>query len=465
MVKNKGVRKAVEQFRQTIEQFHMLEQGDRVLLGVSGGPDSVALLHLLHSHKMQYGIQLFVVHVNHELRPEAEQEAHYVEQLAAQYNLSFRLFSVNVADFAAKNGLSLEQAGHEVRFSCFREAARQWGITKLALGHHQNDRAESVLLHLLQGCGLEGLAAMPPKEGWLIRPLAQISKQELLQYCLVNNLHYFVDATNLETGCLRNWIRLELIPQLQQYNPQIEAALLRLQDSCGTDLEYLEHCTAELWEQYGCQKDDGVLFPAKILRQQHKALQRRLLRFLFRQLTGTEVNLTFQHTEQMRKLAQQQQGSQQISLPDSVIFFRQYDQLGMKRQEKIKSSSYCYQWNLQEPFLLEEWPSCLTASFLKQAVNVEPGYYQVLVDADQLTDVVEIRCRLPGDQLQPLGMSGHKKLKKFLIDKKIPELERGKLPLLLAHEEIIWIPGYFLADRVKITDKTKRFCLLQCFRK
>ena len=210
----------------TITQFHMLEPGDRVLIGVSGGPDSVALLHLLHSKAEQYGITLYVVHVHHMLRPEADVEAQYVEQLAAQYHIPFRSYKIDVTDYAKMHKLSLEQAGHEVRFACFRDAKAYWGINKLALGHHRDDRAESMLLHMVQGCGPDGLCAMPPADVWdkednscLIRPLAGVSKEEILQYCADNHLQYYTDATNLEPDFLRNRIRLELLPQMKQYNP------------------------------------------------------------------------------------------------------------------------------------------------------------------------------------------------------------------------------------------------------
>ena len=173
----------MKQVWQTIEQFHMLEAGDRVLAGVSGGPDSIALLHLLDSCRDRYGFELFVVHVNHRLRPEADGEAQYVQQFCEQKQIPFQLFAEDVADYAKQYGMSLEQAGHEVRHTCFCKAAEAWNITKLALGHHGDDRAESVLLHLVQGCGLDGLTAMPPKDGWLIRPFAFLQKKDLVQYC------------------------------------------------------------------------------------------------------------------------------------------------------------------------------------------------------------------------------------------------------------------------------------------
>lgn len=453
----------MQQVWQTVEEFHMLKKGDRVLLGVSGGPDSVALLHLLVSRQEDYGVQLFVVHVNHQLRAEAAEEASYVQRLAAKWGLPFRLFTVDVRSLAAERGLSLEQAGHEARFACFREAAEAWQITKLALGHHRDDRAEGVLLHLIQGCGLEGLTAMPPKAGWLIRPLAQVPKQALVQYCRQHNLRYFVDATNLEPGCLRNQIRLELLPQMERYNPRIRHALLRLQESCSADADYLAQCTAKLWQQYGSQADGCVLFSASVWRQQHKAMQWRLLRYLYKTLTGAETNLTFQHTKKMAELALKQQGSQQLSLPGGVVFFRRYDQLGMEWQQQAEP--YCYTWDLQQPFWLRQWPCRLTAAFSQSPFDKTGDLWQVAVDADCLTDKLQVRSRLPGDRVQPLGMQSHKKLKKFLIEKKIPATERDKLPMIAKAQEIIWIPGYFLADCVKITETTRRFCLLQCFRK
>lgn len=442
----------------------MLEQGDRVLLGVSGGPDSIALLHLLDSRKTHYGIQLFVVHVNHLLRPEAEAEAQYVRQICQERDIPFRLFTVDVAALADEKGMSLEQAGHEARFLCFQEAAEQWNITKLALGHHGDDRAESVLLHLVQGCGLDGLTAMPPRDGWLIRPLAQVRKQELVQYCEKNGLHYFIDSTNLEPGCLRNQIRLEVLPQLSRYNPQITDALLRLQNTCAADADYLEQCTANLWQQYGSTEYNRTLFPAERFRTQHPAMQRRLLRCMYQELTGAAVNLTFRQVEQMCHIALQRQGSQQISLHGDIIFARRYDQLVMLRKpEHPQAESHV--WDIRQPIQLYAYASVFTAEMTDTVTqndmdNYAKNLFCVAVDADKLENVLQIRNRRPGDSLAMTH--GHKKLKKFFIEKKIPADEREHVPLVLSGNEIVWIPGYYIADCVRITGETKQICLLSC---
>ena len=337
----------MKQVWQTIEQFHMLEAGDRVLAGVSGGPDSIALLHLLDSCRDRYGFELFVVHVNHRLRPEADGEAQYVQQFCEQKQIPFQLFAEDVADYAKQYGMSLEQAGHEVRHTCFCKAAEAWNITKLALGHHGDDRAESVLLHLVQGCGLDGLTAMPPKDGWLIRPFAFVQKKDLVQYCEQYSLQYFTDATNLEPGCLRNQIRLEVLPQLKAYNPQITESLLRLQESCGADADYLAQCTETLWHQHGSREAEQAVFPADVLREQHIAMQRRILRCMYRQVRGSEQNLSFGQTEQMRQIAMTNDGSQELHLADGLLFLREYNRLCVTKKLE-KPNDYQYLWHIEE---------------------------------------------------------------------------------------------------------------------
>ena len=456
----------MKQVWQTVEKFHMLEQNDRVLAGVSGGPDSIALLHLLNERKEQYGIQLFAVHVNHQLRAEAETETLYVEEFCRQRDIPLRVFSVDVKQFAEQNGMSLEQAGHEVRFDCFRQCAEEWNITKLALGHHGDDRAESVLLHLVQGCGLDGLTAMPPKDGWIIRPLAQMKKQQLIEYCHRESLQYFIDSTNLEPDCLRNQIRLEILPQLKQYNPQIGDALLRLQEICSADDDYLEQCTAELWKQHGTKLENEVQFPAEVFRQQHLALQRRVLRYLYRQLTGSETDLTFRQMEQMQHIALQQNGSQQVHLTGDVVFFRQYDRLGITWR-RADSAPWEYTWTLGETLEIAEcgcvFQSCdvdLSDAEKNSHELREGGVLTITADAAKLPESLQIRCRKPGDSLtMPYG---HKKLKDFFIEKKIPAQQRDAIPILLSGEEILWIPGYYAAECVRITGETRTVCRLSC---
>lgn len=454
----------MERVLQTIEQFDMLETGDRVLAAVSGGPDSVALLHILNEYCTAHGIPLFVVHVNHGLRSEATEEANYVAALAAQWNLPFRLFEVDVAAMATKQGMSLEQAGHEVRFRCFREAMLQWNITRLALGHHQNDRAETLLLHLVHGCGLDGLASMPPVDGKLIRPLIHVTKAELAEYCNRKQLKYYTDATNLEAGCLRNRIRLELLPQLQEYNPQIVDAITRLQDSCGTDAEYLNQKTQGIWKQWGIVRNGEVEFPLVEFRRQHKAIQQRLLRKMMTLLTGAATGLTYRQIQDMIKLTESNQGSRQLFLSGGIRYVRQYDRIVL-RSEREERPGYEFEWDMREPFDLETWPCTITMWMAENGGRIADNLQTVMVDAECLAERLIIRNRKTGDTVQPIGMQGHKSLKKYMIERKVPADIRDSIPLIESNGEIIWIPGIFLAESVKITRKTRKFAVLQYFQK
>ena len=450
---------------QTIEQSGMLAPGDRVLAGVSGGPDSVALLHILKEYCTSHKIPLYVVHVNHRLRAEAVEEADYVATLAEQWNLPFRLFEVDVAAIAKAQSMSLEQAGHEVRFQCFREAMQQWNITRLALGHHQNDRAETLLLHFIHGCGLDGLASMPPMDGSLIRPLIHVTKEELKEYCNKKQLKYYTDATNLEAGCLRNRIRLELLPQLQEYNPQIVNAITRLQDSCSTDADYLDQQTQTIWQQWGTVQNGEVRFPLTEFQQQHKAIQQRLLRKMLALLTGNTAGVTYRQIQDMMKLTESSQGSRQLFLGKGVRYVRQYDRIVLRYAKKESAGCYEFAWNPEEPFELKEWPCTITMRVAENNGMGRADLKTVTVDAECLAEQLIIRNRKAGDTVQPIGMQGHKSLKKYMIEKKVPADIRNIIPMIESNGEIIWIPGLFLAEAVKITANTKKYAVLQYFQK
>lgn len=235
-----------------------------------------------------------------------------------------------------------------------------------------------------------------------------------MAYCQAQGLQYFIDSTNLEPDCLRNQIRLELLPQLRRYNPQITDALLRLQETGGADAQYLEQCVVELWRQYGTAKDGQVQFPAEVFRAQHLALQRRLLRLLYRTLTGADADLRLSHVEQMRRLALGTHGSQQVSLPGGVIFFRRYQQIGAA-WARPAAAPYCYRWDPAQPFIVEEWNCHFTAHFLDGADHLAAAdgvpqagqVFQAALDAGKLAEVLEIlqpsarRCAAAGGHAGP----------------------------------------------------------------
>ena len=456
----------MEQVWQMIEEKKLLVPGDYVLVGVSGGPDSVALLHLLWTYGKNKNIKLHIVHLNHQLRgKEADEETAYVQKLASQMDLPCSIFSVPVATFAQENGMSFEQAGHELRFRCFQQVAEKTGATKLALGHHSGDKVETMLLNLLRGCGPEGLTAMPMQEGWIIRPLLMVDKKQLVNYCEQQKLVYYQDATNEETDCLRNKIRLELLPLLEhEYNPQIKNHLLQLAEISQVEQETLEQATIRLWEEHGEMKTGQAVFPLDVFREQSQGMQRRLLRFIYTLLKGDNHGLSYRLIESMCHCANSDKGEKQLNLAGKLVFRKSYHYIALQfvQAGPEKNLSYSYNWSLVEDLLVGEKNYLFSCQVEESLVARTENCWTAVVDANCLPPNLVVRTRRAGDYLQLVGMTARKKLKDFLIDRKIPASERDSLPLIVAGEEIIWIPGYFLAESVRVTEKTEKKAYLCC---
>jgi len=320
----------LEQVKKTIEKYNMLELGDKIIVGVSGGPDSIALLAILNLLKEQYNLKLWVVHVNHMFRgEEAKREAEFVVSLAEKWELPCLVFEENVPALIAKEGLSPQEAGHRVRKQIYNEVKLKIGANKLALGHHADDRAETVLLHLIQGTGLDGLAAMPPKHGWLIRPLSQVSKKSIITYCQNNDLPYCLDPSNTKTVYLRNKIRHNLIPYLiKEFNPQMVDNLLKLEDIVIEENDYLEKQVQKLLKNSLKEKKQGQLtLDLSQFNHFHPAVQRRIIRKVYKLLRPEEQNLAYVNVEQIINICQEQRGAKQIRLPKDILAKKSYTTL------------------------------------------------------------------------------------------------------------------------------------------
>ncbi len=448
-------------WQQAIQRYGLLSPEDRVLVGVSGGPDSMALLHILQQAAEQYGCFLAVVHVDHQLRGDtAKQEAAFVAKWCQEQDLPCVVYTRDVQALAKERGLSLEAAGHEARFAAFREAAAQFGANKLALGHHRDDRAETVLLHLLQGTGLDGLAALPPQEGWIIRPLIEAGKSELVAYCEAQSLPYFLDASNEDTRYLRNRIRHQLLPLLaEEYNPKIRAALVRLAETAEEDSRYLEVQARAALADCAQSTPEAVQLMLPKWRKLPLALQRRVLRLAYISLAGGGQGLSYQQTEALLALAQADKGAKRLSLPGGISAVKSYSTLVMMRPKIETPSGYELTWHLEAPLELPDGRR-LMAEWSDTPLSCRGDFTQVLLDGSRLPPVLTVRTRRPGDKLRPLGMQGKKKLKTYFIDKKVPQAARDSWPLVFGAGELIWLPGLTIAEGCQATKSTQKFCRL-----
>ncbi len=438
---------------------------DVVIVGVSGGPDSMMLLSLLQQLAKQIPITLCVVHLNHQIRPEAAEDAQFVSDYCQRNQIDCRVIAVDVIALAQKEKLSVEEAGHRARFAAFVKVRQEIGANKLALGHHKNDRAETVLLHFLKGTGLEGLAVMPPQDGWIVRPLITLSKDEILAYCTAHHLPYCIDATNAHDDYLRNKIRLSLLPQLREtYNNRLDDALIRLAILSGEDKDYWQQATLARWQQMGSCDEHSVCLDLSQWQTEPLSLKRRLLRYAYQLMRPQSQGLSFGTVELLMALAEGNNGSKTLHLPEGICAHKCYGRLCLAEKNEAESFSFCYEWSLNETLHLLELGLCFQAEFSEQPFSKPTDFWTIVVDGDKLPSVLTVRQRREGDNLQPLGMKGRKKVKNYFIDQKVPQNYRHQIPLVFADKELLWLVGYTFSEGFRINQQTKFFCRLSCFR-
>ena len=322
----------------------MIEKGETVLVAVSGGADSLALLYGLHILCAKLECHLHVAHLNHNLRPDADTDAEFVRQHAARLDVPFSLDKVELP-------VPSEAAGRAARYQFYEEVAERIGATKIALGHHQDDTAETVLMHLLRGSGTTGLKGiLPVREGRFIRPLAGFTRQEIEAFLASMNLAPRHDATNTDTRYLRNRIRHALLPLLERdYNPNIKSGLNRTAEVLGAESEYLDTVAREAFEkcqtrQHG-EDEDSIRLDRTQFRQYHVAVQRRMLRLCIAEIHGQITDFYFQHCQTILESIEGDAPNAVVALPNGLQFRRAYQCLIFERKpvkpEKVRLSSRC----------------------------------------------------------------------------------------------------------------------------
>lgn len=455
-----------ERTYQFITNHQLISPGDAVLVAVSGGPDSIVLLHLLHTLKERLGISLFGAHLDHMFRGRAsQQDAQYVRQFCAALEIPCVIESIDVTSYGKKHHLSSQVAAREVRYHFLNRVADQYQARKIALGHHADDQAETVLLNLLRGTGLNGLAGIAPmRNGRYIRPLLAVRKQAIEQYARTLDLAYRVDSTNYQPVYLRNKIRLALLPHLEEhYNPEIVAALGRLAELSREENKYIEEQTASVFEQLASHRgSDTIILPRKKFNGQPVVLRRRLVRLIWKELMGTAKDLSYQHVEIV--LAQcRRPGAGIVELPAGLSCSLNYDEItfSLNNQPQHVPAPWDGSRLLSVPgkLSLPELGVAIETYLynrqqLKVAVDALPAN-QAVFDWDTITDQLKICTRQPGARFAPQGAGGTVKLKKFFIDQKIPRAKRWSIPLICSGDEIIWVTGYRIGEYWKVTARTE----------
>lgn len=466
-----------EQFLNSVEQtitvHAMFDPGDFVLVAVSGGPDSVALLDALHLLSSLFSIHLGVAHLNHGLRGDAsERDAEFVSGLAETYHLPFHMEKKDVAAYRKKNRLSTEDAARKVRYDFLRKIRKTEGYHRIATAHHADDNAELILMNMIRGSGTKGLEGIPPKrEDSIVRPLIRCYRADILDYLSQRKLNYVIDATNADKRFTRNRIRLDLIPLLCTFNPQIGKTLNRLGTIIRNEEVWIQSIVdREMADIVLRQTDQSVDLCAVKFNSRPLALKQRLIRQAILNIKGDLKRISLDHIEAIIRL----ENAGRIHLPDRILFEKKPERLCFKRESIDLRSLEKKQAADEEMSFLYKVPtpesSPLTLCIKETGVRLrftqidkeavadysDAGQTVAFFDMGQIVFPLCVRNVNPGDRFVPFGMAGTQKVKNFFINNKIPRSERKKCPVLLSREDIIWLAGFRVTDFHKITDATKR---------
>jgi len=437
-----------------------------LLVAVSGGPDSVCLLHVLLGLRDKLGITLHVAHLNHQLRgAESDADASYVTDLARKLDLPATVARRDVKVYQRRRRLSLEEAAREVRYNFLTEVAEATGAHSVAVGHTLDDHIETILMHLIRGSGTRGLRGLQPSSQWcfgkvtlkVIRPMLEASRAETAAYCRRYRLKPRLDTSNLSLSPLRNRIRQQLIPLLKSYNPRVTDALLRTARIAADDLSVLEEAALKLGRNIVDEQENTVILDKQRFIKLPPALQRHLLRASIEKRLGNLMDIESRHIEEIMSSLHKPAGKL-ITLPGGLIFAIEYDRflLGSDPAALSPFPAMEKEYDLRIPgtTALPGWQ--VVADVLKRKQVVDEGNsYTACFDLDQTGDKLTIRPRRPGDRFQPLGMSQLKKLNQFMIDSKIPRAWRRRVPIVCSPEHIIWVAGWRIDERVKVTGNTR----------
>lgn len=456
-------------FHRTIDEYGMIKSGDKIVVGVSGGPDSITLLHLLLRYSRHYGIQLIAAHLNHNFRPGyAEKEAEYVEEFCRERGIRCIAEFVDVPEMAAVEGLSSEQAGRKARYHLFNRVMAQERFNKIAVAHNLNDQVETVVMRLIRGSGVEGLGGIKPVRGNVIRPLLDVPRPLIEKYCDQNALEPVTDKSNFQPVYFRNRIRLELLPYLRdKYNNNIDRAVLGMAEILRQENDFLSQLSRQEFNRLAsCISTDRLEFCIADLFELHTALRRRVLRMAVEHLRGNVDNLELTHVRHMCTLLEAGKTGKRISLPGGLTAGIEYERFFIFRgQAGQNSMDTVYKLVIPGETYINETDGVIEAhimgadEYLRERDLAHNN--RVFLDLDITGRNLVVTGRKEGDTFKPFGMNGTKKIKDFFIDLKIPRDRRDIIPILRNDTGIIWVAGYRIDQRFKINRNTQQVLKLE----
>lgn len=432
--------------KRAITDFSMLSDGESVVVGLSGGADSIMLIHFL---KTQLKLRVYACHINHMLRgEESDRDKAFVLKFCSEQGIELYSEDVDVTEYASRNGVSIEEAGREIRYTVFEKARVHFGADKIATAHSLSDNAETLLLNLSRGCGLNGLCSIPAVRGVIIRPLLYLSRQEIEQYCLDHSLCYVIDSTNLESVYTRNKIRLEVIPKLTAVNPQFVHSVSKTISTLTCENEYMSEVTERAYED--ALRSDGSLSIDKLC-EQHIAIRHRML---YKFLDQNNIPRSSDLITRLNHIVECDKGK--ISVKSNI--FVEVKKHTLQISDNTNILDY-FEYPLELGEFVDDVGECYTIKLCdsEETQTLKKIYRKLLYiccDYDKIIGKIFIRQRKSGDKITFLGR-GTKSIKKLFIDDKLTAAAKSQTLVFADDEGAFALMGYGEDVRVKADETTK----------
>ena len=454
-----------------------LAPGKSLVVAVSGGPDSLCLLHAICSHREELDLHLYGAHLDHGLRGDASAEdAKFVAETFAQLDIPLSLEVADVPAFRAEHRLSVEEAARKVRYGFLARVAAEQRTDAIALGHTADDQAETVLMHVIRGSGLSGLRGMETvsrrsingRDTVLVRPLLGVTRQETAEYCRILKLEPRLDETNQSTELKRNRVRLELMPLLEEYNPRIRDALVRLSRSSARDMAYLESETDRAWQCTVRSDSRGVSLNSAAFSRLAPSIQGHLLRRALMSVMGNLEDVEQSHIDGMSRLIMAGDAGRALDLPGGFRFATSYGEATLASSEHdlcplpplegehsltLPGETLLPGWRITATLRDRQETDADSGTLSQRAADGNSQDHTAQFDFSGLGGRLWVRSRVPGDRFHPLGMARSKRLQDFMVDSKIPRGWRDRVPLVVSSRGIAWVVGWRIADWAKVSDK------------
>lgn len=448
-----------EKVLSTINKHELIQKGDKIVVGLSGGPDSVCLLHILSRLKEELDLEIYAAHLNHQIRGiEAQKDAFYISKLCEEMGITFFIKSINVPEYCEKNGVSIEEGARKLRYEMFYEIKNNTRANKIAIGHNLNDQAETILMRMMRGTGLQGLKGIEYiRDGVIIRPILDIERNDIEEYCKQNKLNPRIDKTNLESIYTRNKIRLELIPYMKDnFNSNIIESIVRMGNSLRSDNDYIESEALIKFKEVSNIKSDSVEINLKPYINLHNSMKVRILRNSIKHILGDTNFIDQRHIDDIIELEDESKIDKVINLPRGIYVYRKKNSIILTNKEiVIEEIEFCYNIpsngfiKVKEIGTIIETQVVSINKYKRSKSDKSCNWF----DFNKIKGGIVVRNRRSGDKIKLLG--GSKKIKDLFIDIKIPKEDRCKVPVIADDQGILSVGNFRNSENYKIDEETK----------